>query len=129
MTKEVKKTVGALAAVVVVFAAFVAFKAIAYAKLSPGPDERTFAGFARTPRADRELVWIDHEGHRLLVARGPTAPALTFPSGPAAYVFDEKGEMIDWTPDVGDTPRLDFAQTGGVPVTREAALEALGGKP
>ena len=129
MTSGAKTIVGVVAGLVALFVASIAYKVHAYAALAPGPNDRTFAGFAHAPRGDREFVWMDHDGHRLLVCRGPMPPLLAFPSGPAAYVFDERGDLVDWTPDVGDTPRLSFAQTGGAPVTREAALAALAVKP
>ena len=36
-------------------------------------------------------------------------------SGPSAYLFDEKGQFVDWTPDMGDvdTVRNHFDLTGG----------------
>jgi hypothetical protein len=31
----------------------------------------------------------------------------TLPSGPSAYVFDRSGQLVDWSPDIGDAPAFD----------------------
>ena len=44
------------------------------------------------------------------------APAgRTLPSGPSAYLFDEKGQFVDWTSDMGDvsTVRHHFNLSAG----------------
>jgi hypothetical protein len=45
------------------------------------------------------------------------APAgRTLPSGPSAYLFNQKGEFVDWTSDMGDfsTVKHRFNLTGGI---------------
>lgn len=37
-----------------------------------------------------------------VMAYGPMDTWLAFPSGPAAYVFDRDGGLVDWSRDVGD---------------------------
>jgi len=34
----------------------------------------------------------------------PVRSPLSMPSGPPAYIFDETGTLVDWTPDRGDAP-------------------------
>ena len=34
----------------------------------------------------------------------PHASALSVPSGPPAYIFDENGAFVDWCGDIGDNP-------------------------
>lgn len=98
---------------VALFVGHVVYKGRAYAALAPRAN--TLAALGGCKGAGQELLAIDHDGTRSLVCRGPRAGLLALPSGPAVYVFDEHGVLVDWTPDVGDTPRLSWAQTGGTP--------------
>lgn len=98
---------------VALFAGHLLYKGRAYAALTPRAN--TLGALGGCKGAGQELLAIDHVGGRSLVCRGPRAGLLAFPSGPAVYVFDEHGVLVDWTPDVGDTPRLSWAQTGGTP--------------
>ena len=41
------------------------------------------------------------EGVTYTVMLGP--PGRYVPSGPAAYLFDEQGQFVDWTADMGDS--------------------------
>lgn len=41
-------------------------------------------------------------GATYYVAYSPMDSWLAVPSGPAAYVFDETGQLVDWTSDTGD---------------------------
>lgn len=45
-----------------------------------------------------------HDGAAYTVMLGPAGRH--FPSGPAAYVFDEQGQFVDWTADMGDFPTV-----------------------
>ena len=49
-------------------------------------------------------------------------------SGPASYVFDSSGKLIDWTIDIGDDGRFQaqwpFPQTGDA-ISRTEALKAI----
>lgn len=42
-----------------------------------------------------------------VIAYGPTSSWLMLSSGPSAYVFDDMGRLVDWSPDIGDDPRFD----------------------
>jgi len=44
------------------------------------------------------------EGRSYFIAFSPMNHGLAVPSGPAAYVFDSNGQLVDWSPDTGDDP-------------------------
>lgn len=46
---------------------------------------------------------LEIDGRRWYYVIGPLAPAWTLPSGPPCYVFDDAGNLVDWTADVGDS--------------------------
>jgi hypothetical protein len=66
---------------------------------------------------------IQKAGETFFIAMSPmdTSFALT-PSGPAAYVFDDTGRMVDWTDDIGDDS--DFKVNWPRPY-QESSLEEL----
>lgn len=66
-----------------------------------------FSNWSEYIAQDRQpgrVVEVTRDGVRYLVAFGPMDPWLAVPSGPAAYVFDPDGKLVDWTGDSGDDP-------------------------
>ncbi len=53
-------------------------------------------------RLPSRLCRATTDGHTYFIAFGPMDTWLAVPSGPAAYVFDESGDMVDWSSDIGD---------------------------
>jgi hypothetical protein len=47
---------------------------------------------------------IKRQGEVFFIAHSPMDVWLAMPSGPAAYVFDKSGRMIEWSRDSGDDP-------------------------
>jgi hypothetical protein len=47
---------------------------------------------------------IEKDGETFFIAYSPMDSWLALPSGPAAYVFDKDGRMIDWSRDTGEDP-------------------------
>jgi hypothetical protein len=41
------------------------------------------------------------------VCIGPTMAFPALPSGPSCYVFDDQGQLFDWTPNVGEGHPVD----------------------
>ncbi|MFO0547771.1 MAG: hypothetical protein U0271_05245 [Polyangiaceae bacterium] len=110
------------AALVAIFALVVATKVRATRGLAP--TSRHLEAFVSTMPDDARLALFERGGDKQIVCIGPRAPLYTFPSGPAAYVFDETGALVDWTADLGDSPdRFTDLQTArGTPLTRDEAL-------
>lgn len=60
---------------------------------------------------------------------GPLPHSITLPSGPPSYVFDGKGELVDWTHDKGDDSTYvkrwkHFQDAKPIPI--ECALDHMG---
>lgn len=60
------------------------------------------AGYLAHGRLPERTYCVDRDGERFLLALGPLDTWLAFPSGPAAYVFNDDGDLVDWTRDIGD---------------------------
>lgn len=43
------------------------------------------------------------DGRRWYCVIGPLPPTWTLPSGPPCYIFDDAGNLVDWTADVGES--------------------------
>lgn len=60
-----------------------------------------YLNHGRTPA---RVVRVDLDDQSYVVAFSPQDSLLAFPSGPAAYVFDERGQLVDWCSDTGENP-------------------------
>ena len=53
----------------------------------------------------QEIQEFLYEGESYVLVTGDVANVLlSLPSGPPVYIFDGGGGLIDWTPDLGDSP-------------------------
>lgn len=59
------------------------------------------------PTAGRFAAVTVGGGEEHVIAYGPASSWLLMSSGPSAYVFDEKGRLVDWSYDIGDDPTFD----------------------
>ena len=66
---------------------------------------------------------IEKEGNVYFIAFGPLDSWLAAPSGPAAYVFDADGKMVDWAGDSGEAD--DFNSRWPWPERKDSDLEEL----
>lgn len=55
-------------------------------------------------RLPERVQRIEKKGSTYFIAYGPMDYGLAVPSGPAAYVFEESGALVDWSSDIGDDP-------------------------
>jgi len=55
-------------------------------------------------RQPSRVVKVEKEGKTFFIAHSPMDTWLAVPSGPAAYVFNEAGQMLEWSRDMGDDP-------------------------
>ena len=55
-------------------------------------------------RRPSRVTKVEKGGKAFFIAYGPMDMWLALPSGPAAYVFDETGHMVEWSWDTGDDP-------------------------
>lgn len=90
------------------------------------PQEGKLTAFAAQVPPPTHIKVVDHEGERYLVWEGGKLfwDMLAVSSGPPVYVFDESGQLLDWTDDSGDNHRLDPIITKpGVSIDLEEALQ------
>jgi hypothetical protein len=95
------------------FNVFLPSKAHLPSKAQPPDDLKTIVDFKEwQQKPNGRQGTFEHSGVTYTVMYGPAGTSL--PSGPAAYLFDENGAFIDWTPDVGDirTKKHNFDLTG-----------------
>jgi hypothetical protein len=70
----------------------------------PPASVATFPAFVEWRRSPRDIEVIRQGGGEYLLATARGGGLL--PSGPAGYVFDRSGRLVDWSSDIGDDPRF-----------------------
>ena len=83
----------------------------------------TAAEYLNRGRLPGRVTRIDRKGQTGLIAHGPLDPWLAVPSCPAAYVFDSRGTLVDWSRDSGDDPG--FNRRWPSPEQQDATLDEL----
>ena len=73
-------------------------------------------------RPPSRVTKVEKEGKTFFIAYSPMNTWLAVPSGPAAYVFDATGQMVEWSADTGDDP--DFQKKWPLP-QEKSSLEEL----
>src|ERR1044071_6550373 len=94
-----------IAAFMVLLVAYFWYLKHEYRKLTPKAGG-IHAFLAEMPKPAR-IESFDLEGQHYieLIGHSPTG-LLIVPSGPPRYVFDAKGNLVDWTQDDGDDPEF-----------------------
>ncbi len=119
--------VGALA--VCLLATWVCFeKKSANAVRPPAGATNLVAFLAARPQLAGIRKFTYNEKPHLEVIGRPHQSALSVPSGPPVYVFDETGALVDWSRDSGDQPSF-TAKWGGfsnaTPISVEDARQLV----
>jgi len=82
--------------------------------MSPPPNVKTFEEFATVMPPPARLALVRHGTEFFVVWVGDYCGPVFVPSGPACYLFDSSGTLLQWTPDTGDGSALDdFATEAG----------------
>jgi|GEM_PF-2553292 len=67
------------------------------------PDTNLIKYLEERPNAYVVLKFVsDGKDYVYVVGRYSSWQMISLPSGPPAYIFDERGNLVDWTPDTGD---------------------------
>jgi len=121
-------TVGVLASVGVI--ALVRWSAECN-RLTPPPSVTTLAAFADCMPAPQHLAVINDTGAAKVIWVGDVAKSMFIPtSGPACYVFDAKGNLIQWELETGHgeaTDRLLHHAYQEKPMTVQEAKDFFSG--
>lgn len=124
-----RKYIVGIAVVAVLFGGWIAWIHHWYKSLEPpGP---TYGDVLTIVPEPQDPVVFKFQGREYLAVCGPWDTLPRFPSGPPMYVFDDQGNLVGWTPDIGDddgfwgrwTPKV-----GHWSITREEALAWPRGK-
>lgn len=59
-------------------------------------------GYLASGRPPSRVTKVVVDEGEFFIAYSPLDFRMALPSGPAAYVFDRSGRMVEWTPDTGD---------------------------
>lgn len=103
-----------LAVPVILFAGYLSVDHIALKSARPPANLKTIHDFRDwKKRAFMGERSYENFGTTYIVMLGPSGRM--FASGPSAYLFDQNGDFVDWTPDMGDskTKEFGFDLTGG----------------
>lgn len=106
------------------FAAVVAYEVREMRRSTPPSDMKTLDAFFDWQPGPHSGIMRTKDGAEHLVIFGPLAGFA--PSGPPAYAFDRTGQLVDWTPDCGDSPRFEdrwHVAGARVEIDREFARE------
>ena len=80
------------------------------------------------PQSAEIRKFVHNEKVHLEVIGEPFQSALSVPSGPPAYIFNESGALVDWCRDLGDQPSF-VAKWGGfsnaTPISVEEAKQLV----
>lgn len=75
--------------------------------LYPPKGVATLSSFIDEMPPPRRLELIQSDGHEYIVWTGALSGPCDVPSGPSCYVFNPKGDLIDWQPETGDGGPVD----------------------
>lgn len=70
--------------------------------LAPPSGVTTFEPFVAAMPAPSFIRSFRREGRIYVAWYGDFAGPIAFPSGPACYLFDDRGTLVDWQPETGD---------------------------
>ena len=96
-------------------------------RLSPPPAVNTLAEFADAMPSPRRLVIVEEAGEKRVVWIGESGH-WSLPSGPACYVFDGFGRLVEWNSETGDgQPTTRFLQPAwnAKQLTVKEAIESI----
>lgn len=100
------------------------------ARLTPPPTATTLQAFAEVMPSPKRLALITDSGETKLVWVGDVA-LWSLPSGPACYVFNSSGKLVQWNLTTGDgepTTELLYASYDCDELTIAEAFEFVGAK-
>ena len=109
--RSVRTTVRSLLSFILVTAVCVALWAwvikIEMDAMAPPPNVKTFEQFAAVMPLPTRLAVVSHGNELFIVWVDGYCGPVFVPSGPACYLFDSSGTLLQWTADTGDGSALD----------------------
>lgn len=90
----------------VIIGGWFALESAMFRRVNPVGRASTLNEYLAWRQSAGQFAAVDVRGRQHLIAYGPAGGGL-LPSGPAAYVFDGAGRLVDWSADIGDDSRFD----------------------
>jgi hypothetical protein len=75
--------------------------------LAPPRGVATLAQFADVMSAPQSLQLVRYGDRNYIVWTGERTGPFDIPSGPSCYIFDDNGELVDWTSETGEDGSVD----------------------
>lgn len=95
-----------IAMMFVLAVAYVIAAAAYQSRFAPAPGVKTYPQLKAQGVRLLRAVRVSNPANHVVVFGDATSGMWTLPSGPPAYLFDESGQLIDFTHDVGDSTRF-----------------------
>ncbi|MDZ4687189.1 MAG: hypothetical protein SH850_19095 [Planctomycetaceae bacterium] len=76
-------------------------------RLAPPKGVTTLSGFVDAMPSPRRLNLVHKDSRDYIVWTGDSSGPWDVPSGPACYLFDHTGKLVDWQPVTGDGGRVE----------------------
>jgi hypothetical protein len=86
-------------------AAWLVAESLLHRRTIPPKGVIDIGSFLEWRKDTHRFVILADSKNKHLMATGPGGGLM--PSGPAAYVFDDHGRLVDWSPDIGDDDAFD----------------------
>lgn len=103
MGQKMKVGVACILLIAMLLVIYLVMIAVSDKNLAPASGS-TFATFAQSMPSPSSLQLAKVGNREYLIWSGSRPPFWKLSSGPPAYVFDDVGNCIDWTPDSGEAP-------------------------
>lgn len=106
MAKAKRKTIVTIALMCILPVAYIAAAGTYLSRFTPAPGVKTYTQLKAQGVPLTRAVRVTNPANHVIVF-GETA-LWTLPSGPPAYLFNESGELVDSTCDVGDSTTFQY---------------------
>lgn len=123
MARSKRKSIAMIAAMCILPLAYVVAAATYQSRFAPAPGVTTYMQLKAQGVPLHRAVRVTNPSNHVVVFGDPTAALWTLPSGPPAYLFNESGQLVDFTCDVGDSTTFqnDYNVYSGI----EADIQAI----
>jgi hypothetical protein len=83
----------------------IVFECVSTLRQNPAGHASTLKEYLQWRPTASQFGTVDVQGKQHIIAYGRASGLLA--SGPPAYVFDDTGQLVDWSADIGDDPQFD----------------------
>ena len=103
MATSKRKAIVTIVVMCVLPVAYVVAAAAYQSRFAPAPGVKTYVQLKAQGVPLHRAVLVTNPANHVVVFGDATSALWTLPSGPPAYLFNESGQLVDFTSDVGDS--------------------------